>query len=145
MIEKPRPDVLTLSSTYVHIRPLSFVQSLLKGRNAPIWRNWNREVKLPNICSDSSHLVKPIHADVLLRIESTNSESSRGDEAKNNNNSTKPNLAKDAAAKNVKKLELIEATQNVEISKREQNSPKSHKKSLNELVDSNDEGKSSFI
>jgi len=29
---------------------------------------------------DSSHLLKPIHADVLLRIESTNSESSRGDQ-----------------------------------------------------------------
>ena len=84
--------------------------------------------------------MKPIHADVLLRIESTNSESSRGDtEVKNNNNSAK---IKDAASsKNVKKLELIEATQNVEIPERT-NSPKSHKKSLNELVDSNDEGKS---
>ena len=83
--------------------------------------------------------MKPIHADVLLRIESTNSESSRGDtEVKNNNNSAK---IKDAASsKNVKKLELIEATQNVEIPERT-NSPKSQKKSLNELVDSNDEGK----
>ena len=94
------------------------------------------------LSKDSSHLVKPIHADVLLRIESTNSESSRGDtEVKNNNNSTK---IKDAASsKNVKKLELIEATQNVEISERT-NSPKSHKKSLNELVDSNDEGKNNI-
>ena len=73
--------------------------------------------------------MKPIHADVLLRIESTNSESSRGDEFKQQ-----------------KKQELIEATSSFEILRFENKTEESQERTPRSVnLDSNDEGSWFFI
>lgn len=69
-------------------------------------------------------MLKPIHADVLLRIESTNSESSRVSED-----------AKGDQSKQAKKTDLIETTSNVEIMKNGEPTA-----TRCDQVDSNDEG-----
>ena len=72
-------------------------------------------------------MLKPIHADVLLRIESTNSESSRGDQ---------PEQPKARTVESHKKIDLIEKTSAVELIKAEEQ----QSLTIKDQIDSNDEG-----
>ena len=105
--------------------------------------------------SDSSHLQKPIHADVLLRIESTTSESSntekmdQSESIKNIDQSECPEMEKNnllanevesvaAVEAKVNNLELIEATEKMEISG---SGKRHHESSSTPSLKSDDEGK----